>query len=196
MEWSGPWRTLIPPKYLGVNTGQDVELQDHTYRGSNDSPPARGGTAQKEDNSSGKLESTHPSRTSVKSDQGFFWCRVSHCVSTLDSLLHPSCCYLDIRDFEWFDNGPDHGKTNNNNTYRWRWKPENNLLNKLANSRWGNKCKGQSETHSPSPMLLYCWIRGTSMGKGRLMYTYWIQNWIQTNVENLYLPAGIFHLLK
>ena len=25
-----------------------------------------------EDNSSGKLESTHPSRTSVKSDQGFF----------------------------------------------------------------------------------------------------------------------------
>ena len=35
-----------------------------------------------EDNSSGKLESTHPSRTSVKSDQVFFWCRVSH-ASTL-----------------------------------------------------------------------------------------------------------------
>ena len=29
-------------------------------------------------NSSGKLESTHPSRTSVKFDQVFFWCRVSH----------------------------------------------------------------------------------------------------------------------
>ena len=30
-----------------------------------------------EDPSSGKLESAHPSRTSVKSDQDF-WCRVSH----------------------------------------------------------------------------------------------------------------------
>ena len=30
-----------------------------------------------EDPLSGKLKSTHPSRTSVKYDQGF-WCRVSH----------------------------------------------------------------------------------------------------------------------
>ena len=36
-----------------------------------------------EDPSSGKLESTHPSRTSVKYDQVFFWCRSQSCVSTL-----------------------------------------------------------------------------------------------------------------
>ena len=30
-----------------------------------------------------------------------------------------------------------------------------NLLKKLANSRWGNKCK-DNRNHSPSPMLLYC----------------------------------------
>ena len=46
-----------------------------------------------EDNSSGKLESTHPSRTSVKSDQVFFVSSQS-CVSTLthysSELLLPS----------------------------------------------------------------------------------------------------------
>ena len=51
-----------------------------------------------EDNSSGKLESTHPSRTSVKSDQGFFG--VESVMRVNADSTHPSCCYLDIRDFE------------------------------------------------------------------------------------------------
>ena len=51
-----------------------------------------------EDPSSGKLESTHPSRTSVKYDQVFL-CRVNHaCQRCL--IRHPRCYYLDTRNFE------------------------------------------------------------------------------------------------
>ena len=52
-----------------------------------------------EDPSSGKLESTHPSRTSVKYDQVFLLCRVNHaCQRCL--IRHPRCYYLDTRNFE------------------------------------------------------------------------------------------------
>ena len=61
-----------------------------------------------DDPSSGKLELTHPSRTSVKSDKDF-WCWVSHACQRW-CITYPSCYYVDIRNFEWFDDGPDHGK--------------------------------------------------------------------------------------
>ena len=66
-------------------------------------PPARGGTAQK--------KIIHLAN----------WSQLIHPGRWL--ITHPSCCYLDIRDFEWFDNGPDHGKQQQQQPKR-RWRDD------------------------------------------------------------------------
>ena len=92
-------------------------------------PPARGGTAQvpttpactwwnrpEEDPSSSKLESTHPSRTSVKYDQVFFG---------VESIMRVNAASLDIRDATTSTPGTLNDLTtdlimaNNNNRGMW-----------------------------------------------------------------------------
>ena len=62
-----------------------IELTDftHSSRKVPTTPACTWWNRPEEDNSSGKLESTHPSRTSVKSDQGIFLVSSQSCVSTL-----------------------------------------------------------------------------------------------------------------
>ena len=89
------------PKILGVYLDTFFSCNNHCVQVTNRVPTTPACTwwnRPEEDPSSGKLESTHPSRTSVKYDQ-FFLCRVNHaCQRCL--IRHPRCYYLDTRNFE------------------------------------------------------------------------------------------------
>ena len=112
--------------YTAVMTAQESKLQEFTADLQSESgrkncfriarlPPARGGNRPEEDPSSGKLESTHPSRTSVKYDQVFFG---------VESIMRVNAASLDIRDATTSTPGTLNDLTTdlimaNNNNNRW-----------------------------------------------------------------------------
>ena len=100
---------LCPISFQGSKRwGERCSWTGEEHPGFQRLPPARGGTAQKKIlHLANWSQLIHPGPASSMTK--FFLCRVSHvCQHCL--ITHPSCYYLDIRNFEWFDNGPDHGK--------------------------------------------------------------------------------------
>ena len=78
------------PKVLGLTLDSKLTYSTHIYNISVPTTPAcTWWNRPEEDPSSGKMESTHPSRTSVKYDQVFFG---------VESIMRVNAASLDIRD--------------------------------------------------------------------------------------------------
>ena len=79
----------------------------------------------------------------------FFWCRVNHaCQRCL--IRHPRCYYLDTRNFEWFNNGPDHGKQQQQ---LWLWDVGNDR-NELIRGETGWRTFEEREAKSMVKWML------------------------------------------